>query len=224
MAYTGRMPITSAATSMSRIAIHARPMWPRTRFLATSANDHDERQAEQVLARPACRSASRTRSSRRRRHRARRRVVGEPLHAREQPVDEELRGQRRDREVEALDAQARHAEQHADAAAHQRRRAAARTQQVMPGDAHAEVVGGVGADRHERAGAERDLAAVADQDVEPDARRATGSGTGSGSRGSRYSLASSGTTQEGDASDQASTNDAVLQDREDLLVGARRWS
>ena len=32
------MPITAAATSMSRIAIHSRPMWPRTRFLASSAN------------------------------------------------------------------------------------------------------------------------------------------------------------------------------------------
>ena len=30
------MPITSAATSMSRIAIHERPRWPRTRFFATS--------------------------------------------------------------------------------------------------------------------------------------------------------------------------------------------
>ncbi len=32
-----RMPITSAATSMSRTAIHARPMLLRTMFLAPSA-------------------------------------------------------------------------------------------------------------------------------------------------------------------------------------------
>ena len=32
------MPITAAATSMSRIAIHSRPIWLRTRFLTTSAN------------------------------------------------------------------------------------------------------------------------------------------------------------------------------------------
>jgi hypothetical protein len=32
------MPITAAATSMSRIAIHSRPMWLRTRFLASTAN------------------------------------------------------------------------------------------------------------------------------------------------------------------------------------------
>src|SRR5262249_58387609 len=33
---SGRKPMISAAMSMSRIAIHERPMWPRTRFLATS--------------------------------------------------------------------------------------------------------------------------------------------------------------------------------------------
>ncbi|MNT70875.1 hypothetical protein D3C72_2093100 [compost metagenome] len=35
LAYMGRMPMTEAATSMSRIAIHWRPMAPRTRFLAS---------------------------------------------------------------------------------------------------------------------------------------------------------------------------------------------
>ena len=40
LAYIGRMPITAAATSMSRIAIHCRPMALRTRFLAISANTH----------------------------------------------------------------------------------------------------------------------------------------------------------------------------------------
>jgi hypothetical protein len=38
LAYIGRMPITAAATSMSRIAIHSRPMALRTRFLASSAS------------------------------------------------------------------------------------------------------------------------------------------------------------------------------------------
>src|SRR3954464_8650253 len=37
LAYIGRMPITAAATAMSRIAIHSRPMALRTRFLASSA-------------------------------------------------------------------------------------------------------------------------------------------------------------------------------------------
>ena len=36
-AYIGRIPITAAATSISRIAIHSRPMAPRTRFLASNA-------------------------------------------------------------------------------------------------------------------------------------------------------------------------------------------
>src|SRR5215470_38297 len=38
LAYIGRMPMISAATSMSLVAIHARPIRPRTRFLATAAN------------------------------------------------------------------------------------------------------------------------------------------------------------------------------------------
>ncbi len=37
LAYMGLMPITAAATSMSRMAIHSRPMWERTKFLANSA-------------------------------------------------------------------------------------------------------------------------------------------------------------------------------------------
>ena len=37
LAYMGRMPMTAAATSMSRMAIHSRPMAPRTRFLANNA-------------------------------------------------------------------------------------------------------------------------------------------------------------------------------------------
>ena len=38
LAYIGRMPITAAATSMSRMAIHSRPMALRTRFLASRPN------------------------------------------------------------------------------------------------------------------------------------------------------------------------------------------
>ena len=40
LAYIGRMPITAAATSMSRMAIHSRPMALRTRFLAARAIRH----------------------------------------------------------------------------------------------------------------------------------------------------------------------------------------
>ena len=38
LAYMGRMPITAAATSMSRMAIHSRPMALRTKFLANTPN------------------------------------------------------------------------------------------------------------------------------------------------------------------------------------------
>ena len=86
-------------------------------------------------------------------------------------------------------------------------------------DAHHEVVGRVGADRHEGAGAERDLAAVADQDVEAE-------------RGEREDQ-----ERDQDRAEQVLVGDAaarrrrrtpaaapiaiaVLQDREDLLVGA----
>ncbi len=37
LACNGRMPMISAAMSMSRVAIHIRPMRPRTRFFAASA-------------------------------------------------------------------------------------------------------------------------------------------------------------------------------------------
>ena len=37
LAHIGRMPMTSAATSMSRMAIHCRPMLARVRFLAKKA-------------------------------------------------------------------------------------------------------------------------------------------------------------------------------------------
>ena len=38
LAYMGRMPMISAATSISRVAIQPLPMRPRTRFFATTAN------------------------------------------------------------------------------------------------------------------------------------------------------------------------------------------
>ena len=37
LVFRGSMPMISAAMSMSRIAIHERPMRPRTMFLAISA-------------------------------------------------------------------------------------------------------------------------------------------------------------------------------------------
>ena len=49
LACSGRMPMISAAMSMSRIAIHMRPMRPRTRFLATSASTATNAEHEQIL-------------------------------------------------------------------------------------------------------------------------------------------------------------------------------
>ena len=45
---SGRKPMISAAMSMSRIAIHERPIWPRTRFLATSVATTTKRQDEEI--------------------------------------------------------------------------------------------------------------------------------------------------------------------------------
>src|ERR1041384_742004 len=50
LAYTGRMPITAAATSMSRIAIHSRPMALRTRFFVSRANTHTKHRQKRYLA------------------------------------------------------------------------------------------------------------------------------------------------------------------------------
>ena len=44
------MPITAAATSMSRMAIHSRPMALRTRFLAKSAKTTRKLRQNQYLA------------------------------------------------------------------------------------------------------------------------------------------------------------------------------
>ena len=165
LAPSGRMPITSAATSMSRVAIHERPIAPRVRFFATSAKTHTKASTRRYFSTGAVDRCSPKSSSGG--------AVTEPedeslvnhLMRANSPVEEELRGERGHREVEALDAQARDAEEHA----HQRR-ARARQQedheQVQVRDAHREVVRGVGPHRHEAAGAQRDLAAVAHQDVQ----------------------------------------------------------
>jgi hypothetical protein len=111
LAYMGRMPITAAATSMSRMAIHSRPMAPRTRFLASRASTSIARQNRYLLVAlsmgmpSTCRLLTDTEPEA---------VVGEPLDAQEHPVAEELRGQRGHGQVQALDAQAGQAEQDAE--------------------------------------------------------------------------------------------------------------
>ena len=133
------------------------------------------------------------------------------------PVGEELRGQRRDGQVEALDAQRGNAE---DDANHRRRQSAEqeRDEERHAVDANHEVVGRVGADGHEGAGAERDLAAVADQDVEPEGGEREDQERDQ-DRPERVLVGDERHGDEGDDEQQAD-RDPVLQDREDLLVGA----
>ena len=162
---------------MSRIAIHCRPILPRTRFFASSANTVTKKRQSRyfsigLLAKKPKKFSSGATTE------PDAGVVGEPLHADEHPVEEELRGKRRDREIEPLDAQARHAEQDADERRHQPAEQDApehRQRRNVDGenlqrnhDAGAELVGAVGADRHERAAAERELAAIAGEDVQAD--------------------------------------------------------
>ena len=85
-------------------------------------------------------------------------------------------------------------------------------------DADHEVVGGVRADRHERAGAERDLAAVADQDVEAEGGEREDQERDQ-DRAQQVLVGDQRHGDEGDEQQQAD-RDPVLQDREDLLVGA----
>ena len=204
---------------MSRIAIHARPMWPRTRFLASSVNTISDARAEQVLLdrrvdRPA------EQFDRRRRHRARRRVVGEPLDA--QRTAQSMKNCAASVATARYRPLMRSSECRTatpTSGGDARRRAPARSGSCSAVDADREVVGRVGADRHEGAGAERDLAAVADQDVQADAPPATGSGTGSGSAREQVSLRQQRHDDEGERR-AAPISDAVLRDRKDLLVGA----
>ncbi|MCY1344247.1 hypothetical protein D9M69_302790 [compost metagenome] len=94
-------------------------------------------------------------------------VIGEPAEPGQRPLHEELRGQGRNQQVEALDAQARQAEDDG----HQGRRQPAEEdaeQQRQARHAQLEVVGGEGADRHEGRRAQRQLAGVAGQQVQPE--------------------------------------------------------
>ena len=92
-------------------------------------------------------------------------VVGEPSHVVEQPQKEELRGERGDGEVEALDAQARQSEHDPDQGGDHARDEKAQDGRNF-GQAQDQVVAGVRAHRHEPAGAERDLAGVAGEQVQ----------------------------------------------------------
>ncbi len=166
LAHIGRMPMTSAATSMSRIAIHCRPIEARVRFFATRRKHNQQDQAEEVfLHRRFDWQAEDLKIGHR--YRPGRGVIGEPLDAQEGPVGNELCGQRGYRQIEAAHPQAGNAEQDAHAGGRQPAEDQ-RTEQRHVRDADQEIVGGIGADRHEGAGTQRDLPTVADQQIHPE--------------------------------------------------------
>ena len=157
------MPMISAAMSWSRIGDEGAADAAAHQVERRHDGEHGEEQQEEIevalgveaeaeQARPGDLDRG-LRAARDRRH-----VV-------DGPFDDELAGQRGDGEIEALDAQARHADDRADQRRHQpARRQRDPERQVEP---HREVGRRVGADRHEGAVADRDLPGVAHQDVEP---------------------------------------------------------
>src|SRR5689334_18982992 len=170
----GELRVHRADADHLRGDVHVARRHPGTPEVATRevlrdqrAHDQDAEQEDVLLARRADRPAKKV--DRRRGHRPRVRVVGEPLHPREDPVGEELRGECRDRKVKALDAQARDAEEHADERGDESREHE-HDEEVQHRHALHEVVRRVSAPGHERRMPDRDLPAVADQEVEPDRR------------------------------------------------------
>ena len=97
-------------------------------------------------------------------------VIVEPRHLVEEPSQEELRRERRHGQIESLDAQTWQAEQYADRGRRQPGHQKDEDHPQVREEHRRQLVAGVGADRHEAAGAERDLTAVADQNVEAQRR------------------------------------------------------
>ncbi len=112
------MPISSAAMSMSRIAIHCRPMRPRTMLMATIVRTITIVSVTRYWNHGVAVGLGQ-------RHTEQRAIDGidgagvvvvvEPGDPSERPLQEELRGKRGDGQVEALDAQPGQPEDDADA-------------------------------------------------------------------------------------------------------------
>ena len=92
------------------------------------------------------------------------RAAAEPGPVIDHPFDDQLRRERRDGEVETLDAERGNAEEHAD----QRGKQPAADQRQDPRQVEFPDQGrrGIGADRHEGGMADRDLSGIAEQDVQ----------------------------------------------------------
>ena len=142
--------------------------------LGGERQQRDHRQGEQVLAgglglRPGDEQPP-EQGTRRGADHPRGGVVLEPRELGEHPDQEELRGERRHRQVEAFDPEARDAEQDADQGGDQPGQDEHRDD-VQPGKGGGELVGRERADRHESPGSERNLPGIAGQNIEPDRRQ-----------------------------------------------------
>ena len=211
------MPITAAATSMSRIAIHSRPMWLRTRFLASSANTATKPRQNRYFCGRRYRSVQpKTFSS------------ATPT----EPDDELLvnhlmrRNAQSKKNCAASVATARYRplmrsdgmpnSTPDDGGAHTAEQDGQDQRHAV--DAHQEVVGRIGAHGHEGTGAQRNLAAIADQDVQPE-RRQRKDQKRNQDGAEQIFAGDEGHDQKAKATNARISN-PVLRDREDLLIGA----
>ncbi len=157
-------PMIRAATSLSRTAMKLRPSGERTSRIATIVSTVAMDRTSRYRPTGVFRSKPADMQRRGRDH-ARRAVVREPAELGEAPLQEELGSQGGDREIEAAQPQAWHAEHEADQSSD------AAAQDEAPEQRHArhaelDIVGGIGAHGHERCRAERELAGIAREQIE----------------------------------------------------------
>ena len=149
------------------------------------------------------------------RHNARCAVMRNPWHPDERPFEKELRGQRGNREIEALDAERRQAEQDAHSGSHQARQREDH-KDVEPGNPDRNVVGGIGTHTHEAAGAERNLTGITGEQVQADRRECVDQEWRQ-DRPQPIVVAGKRDRHEGDQQNDDEP-DAILQDREYRLI------
>ena len=149
-------------------------MRPRTQVLGNEREDEDDCEDKQVFGARVGFGAGDVDLSedraRRRADDARGAVIVEPREFVEDPDQEELRGEGRHGEVEALDPEAGETEQHADERGDETG-GDKDDDDVEPGKRGRQLVGRKGADRHKAAGAERHLPGIAGQQIEPERRQ-----------------------------------------------------
>ncbi len=143
-------------------------------------------------------------------------VVAQPAPFVEQPHQKELRRERRDREIESLDAQARQPEQHAHGGGDEARQQKHDDQIELRYRRH-QLEGRVGAHPHEGPGPERELAAIAGEDVEPERGEAEHE---EGQQDGVERIGGDEERHDQEGREQHRDDEpAILRDREDRLVG-----